>query len=206
MYSPTRSRRLNEMLGLIVLVAAGLLLLALVSYTPSDPSFNTVGGGAGTHLAHNWTGIVGAYAADLLLQTWGIAIFFVPLAAIRIGISWMRSRAVGSTKAKVAGIVLWLIFAPGLISLLPGGLLWRHALPIAGVDGTLGGRFRESPLKGKLLAKTGTMSEDNALSGYITAASGKTIAFSILVNGHLPGSDAELRAVDRICETIAASE
>jgi len=137
MYSPTRSRRLNEMLGLIVLVAAGLLLLALVSYTPSDPSFNTVGGGAGTHLAHNWTGIVGAYAADLLLQTWGIAIFFVPLAAIRIGISWMRSRAVGSTKAKVAGIVLWLIFAPGLISLLPGGLLWRHALPIAGVAGTI---------------------------------------------------------------------
>ena len=61
MYSPTRSRRLNEMLGLIVLVVAGLLLLALVSYTPSDPSFNTVGGGAGTHLAHNWTGLVGAY-------------------------------------------------------------------------------------------------------------------------------------------------
>ena len=88
----------------------------------------------------------------------------------------------------------------------PWGGAWKATLPIAGVDGTLGGRFRESPLKGKLLAKTGTMSEDNALSGYITAASGKTIAFSILVNGHLPGSDAELRAVDRICETIAASE
>jgi S-DNA-T family DNA segregation ATPase FtsK/SpoIIIE len=83
------------MLGLIVLVAAGLLLLALVSYTPSDPSFNTVGGGAGGRLAHNWTGMVGAYAADLLLQTVGIAIFFVPLALIRIGISWMRSQRVG---------------------------------------------------------------------------------------------------------------
>jgi D-alanyl-D-alanine carboxypeptidase/D-alanyl-D-alanine-endopeptidase (penicillin-binding protein 4) len=61
-------------------------------------------------------------------------------------------------------------------------------------------------LKGKLFAKTGTMSEDNALSGYLTAASGKTLAFSILVNGHLPGSDAELRAMDRICEAIAAVE
>ena len=36
-------------------------------------------------------------------------------------------------------------------------------------------------------AKTGTLNEANALSGYLTAASGKTLAFSILVNGHRPG-------------------
>ncbi len=137
MYSPTRSRRLNEMLGLIVLVAAGLLLLALVTYAPSDPSFNTVGGGAGGRLAHNWTGLVGAYTADLLLQTVGIAIFFVPLALLRIGLAWVRSRRVGSTKVKVAGITLWLIFAPALIALLPGQMRWRHALPIAGIEGTI---------------------------------------------------------------------
>ena len=137
MYSPTRSRRLNEMLGLIVLVVAGLLLLALVSYTPSDPSFNTVGGGAGGRLAHNWTGLVGAYVADLLLQTVGIAIFFVPLAMVRIGVSWMQSQRVGSTKTKLAGIALWLIFAPALISMMPGGMLWRHALPIAGIEGAI---------------------------------------------------------------------
>ena len=136
-YSPTRSRRLNEMLGLIVLVAAGLLLLALVSYTPSDPSFNTVGGGGGGRPAHNWTGLVGAYVADLLLQTVGIAIFFVPLAMIRIGVSWMRSQRVGSTKTKLVGIALWLMFAPALIALMPGQLLWRHALPLAGIEGTI---------------------------------------------------------------------
>ena len=79
--SPTRSRRLNEILGLMVLVAAGLLLLALASYTPSDPSFNTVGGNTGaaatlaTGPAKNWTGIVGAYLSDALLQILGIAAF-----------------------------------------------------------------------------------------------------------------------------------
>jgi D-alanyl-D-alanine carboxypeptidase/D-alanyl-D-alanine-endopeptidase (penicillin-binding protein 4) len=88
----------------------------------------------------------------------------------------------------------------------PWGEAWKATLPVAGVDGTLGGRFRSSPLKGRLFAKTGTLSEANALSGYLTAASGKTIAFSILVNGHLPGSEAELRAIDRICEAIAAVE
>jgi len=134
-YSPTRSRRLNEMLGLIVLVAAGLLLLSLLSYTPSDPSFNTSAVLVGTRPAHNWTGIVGAYASDLLLQVLGVAVLFVPLVLIRLGASWMRSRAVGSWKAKCLGLGLWLVFAPAAIRLLPGHLLWRHALPIEGVEG-----------------------------------------------------------------------
>ena len=67
-------------------------------------------------------------------------------------------------------------------------------------------RFKNSPLKGRLWAKTGTLNEANALSGYLTAASGKTLAFSILVNGHRPGSDAEVQAIDRIAEAIAAAE
>ncbi len=86
------------------------------------------------------------------------------------------------------------------------GAPWRDTFPVAGVDGSLYGRFRNSPLKGKLWAKTGTLNETNALSGYLTTASGKTLAFSILVNGHRPGSQAEIPAIDRICEAIAASE
>jgi serine-type D-Ala-D-Ala carboxypeptidase/endopeptidase (penicillin-binding protein 4) len=88
------------------------------------------------------------------------------------------------------------------------GAAWRETFPIAGVDGTLAlaGRFKNSPLKGRLTAKTGTLNETNALSGYLTAASGKTIAFSIMVNGHRPGSDTELHAIDRIAEAIAAVE
>ena len=46
--TPTRSRRLNEVLGLGLLAVAVLLLLSLVSYTPTDPSWNAGGGFAGT--------------------------------------------------------------------------------------------------------------------------------------------------------------
>jgi D-alanyl-D-alanine carboxypeptidase/D-alanyl-D-alanine-endopeptidase (penicillin-binding protein 4) len=88
----------------------------------------------------------------------------------------------------------------------PWGEAWKATFPIAGVDGTLSGRFKTSPLKGKLFAKTGTLSEVTTLSGYLLAKSGRTIAFSILVNGHLPGSEAETHAIDRICEVIAAVE
>jgi len=92
------------------------------------------------------------------------------------------------------------------VSRMTWGDAWRNTLPVAGVDGTLSDRFQNSPLKGRLWAKTGTHNEANALSGYMTASSGKTIAFSILVNGHRPGSNAELQAIDRIAEAIAAAE
>ncbi|MGB7547024.1 MAG: D-alanyl-D-alanine carboxypeptidase, partial [Terracidiphilus sp.] len=88
----------------------------------------------------------------------------------------------------------------------PWGAEWRDTLPVAGVDGTLAERFRNSPLKGRMWAKTGTHNEGNSLSGYLKAASGKTLAFSIIVDGHRPGSEAILPAMERICEAIAAAE
>ena len=77
---------------------------------------------------------------------------------------------------------------------------------VFGVDGTLDHRFTNTPVKGKLWAKTGTLNEVNALSGYVNAASGRTVVFSILVNNHLPDSDDEQQAIDRIAEAIAAAE
>jgi len=88
----------------------------------------------------------------------------------------------------------------------PWGEEWRSTFPVAGVDGTLTNRFRDTPLAGKMWAKTGTLNESTALTGYLTAASGQTIAFSILVNGRRPGSEAEAHAVDQIVEAIAAAE
>jgi S-DNA-T family DNA segregation ATPase FtsK/SpoIIIE len=144
--TPTRSRRLNEIIGLVVMVCAGLLLLALASYTPSDPSLDTVGGTfappAGAHLAtrlaaHNWTGLIGAWWADVILQSIGIAAFFLPIVIGRVGFCWMRQRAAGSAMARGLGLLLWIVFAPAALGLLPHTFLWRHALPIEGVSGRL---------------------------------------------------------------------
>ena len=138
--SPTRSRRLNEILGLGVVTLAVLLLLALVSYAPTDPSLNTVGGYAGAGVlrpVHNWIGKTGAFSSDLLLQVLGIAVFLFPFLLARLGVSWMRSQRLGSPTAKGVGLLLWLISAPTLLGLLPWHLRWRGALPVEGVAGRL---------------------------------------------------------------------
>ncbi|HZD45303.1 MAG TPA: D-alanyl-D-alanine carboxypeptidase/D-alanyl-D-alanine-endopeptidase [Acidobacteriaceae bacterium] len=88
----------------------------------------------------------------------------------------------------------------------PWGASWRSALPVAGVDGTLSNRFTNSPVKGKLDAKTGTLGEVRALSGYMTTASGRTLAVSILVNDHQPDSKAEGKAMDQLAEMIWKAE
>jgi len=64
------------------------------------------------------------------------------------------------------------------------------SLPVAGVDGTLAGRFKGTRLEGKIHAKTGTLEQVNALSGYMDLPSGKRLAFSIVGNSHpLKGQD-----------------
>jgi D-alanyl-D-alanine carboxypeptidase/D-alanyl-D-alanine-endopeptidase (penicillin-binding protein 4) len=86
----------------------------------------------------------------------------------------------------------------------PWGELYKSSLPIGGVDGSLSGRFA-GEMKGRVFAKTGTLSEVNALSGYVTTVSGKTLAFSVLCNDRQPAGDAARNALDRIVTAIAAA-
>ena len=83
---------------------------------------------------------------------------------------------------------------------------WKASLPIGGEDGTLGGRFSKPPLKDHLFAKTGTLGEARALSGYLDAASGRTVIFSIMVGNHLPGDSSDREVMDKIVAAIQASE
>ena len=72
----------------------------------------------------------------------------------------------------------------------PWGAAWRATFPVAGVDGTLGRRFRGTSLEARLFAKTGSLNATNALSGYLTARSGRTLLFSIYANDVPEGASA----------------
>jgi D-alanyl-D-alanine carboxypeptidase/D-alanyl-D-alanine-endopeptidase (penicillin-binding protein 4) len=83
---------------------------------------------------------------------------------------------------------------------------WKASLPDAGEDGTLSGRFPDPPVKDHVFAKTGTLGESRALSGYLDAASGRTVIFSILVDDHTPATSADRVTMDKIVAAIAAAE
>lgn len=68
------------------------------------------------------------------------------------------------------------------------------ALPVGGRDGTLNTRMKGSPLDGRVQAKTGTIANMRALSGYLTTNSGEKIVFSIIAN-HFTAPAAEIDAI-----------
>ncbi len=75
-------------------------------------------------------------------------------------------------------------------------------LPIGGIDGTLERRMKTKLLKGKIMAKTGSLSHVTALSGYAERKGGKRYAFSILVNNY-NGPAADIRdVIDKICNEL----
>jgi len=79
-----------------------------------------------------------------------------------------------------------------------------HTLPIAGVDGTIGGRMKRTPAEGNLRAKTGTLSAVTALSGYVNSSDGEMLAFSILMQNYASGSRAYRAVQDAIGAMLAA--
>jgi D-alanyl-D-alanine carboxypeptidase/D-alanyl-D-alanine-endopeptidase (penicillin-binding protein 4) len=82
---------------------------------------------------------------------------------------------------------------------------WKASLPVGGVDGSLEGRFAKAPLKGRVFAKTGTLGEARALSGYVECASGRTVIFSIMAGNHLPQTSGDRDVMDKIVAAIAAA-
>jgi D-alanyl-D-alanine carboxypeptidase/D-alanyl-D-alanine-endopeptidase (penicillin-binding protein 4) len=82
---------------------------------------------------------------------------------------------------------------------------WKSSLPVGGVDGSLEGRFTKAPLKGKVWAKTGSLGEARALSGYVECASGRMAVFSVMVGNHLPQTNADREVMDRIVAAVAAA-
>jgi D-alanyl-D-alanine carboxypeptidase/D-alanyl-D-alanine-endopeptidase (penicillin-binding protein 4) len=82
---------------------------------------------------------------------------------------------------------------------------WKKSLPVGGEDGSLVERFGKVPLKDHVFAKTGTLGEARALSGYLEGASGKTVIFSIMVGNHMPQTSKDREAMDKIVAAIAAA-
>jgi DNA segregation ATPase FtsK/SpoIIIE, S-DNA-T family len=100
---PTKHARLNEAIAVVFLFAGLFLLVSLASYSPFDPSWNTV-----TDAARplNLTGRLGASLSDLLFQGFGLTAFAIPILILMLGWKWIRSSPIDAPWAKIIGAVL----------------------------------------------------------------------------------------------------
>jgi S-DNA-T family DNA segregation ATPase FtsK/SpoIIIE len=138
----------HEFIGIIVLIATVLLILALVSYNSHDSSLNALFYKDGSE---NLAGRVGAYVSDLLFQVFGLTAFLLiaPLAAL----SWklIFGPVIRSPLARFLGLVLFMCSISVFLQMFPIPLRDANFMP-GGVTGVV--------LSGILLPnlnKTGTL-------------------------------------------------
>lgn len=76
-----------------------------------------------------------------------------------------------------------------------------HALPVAGVDGTLKSRMRGTAAHGNVRAKTGTLTGISSLAGYCTASNGHKLCFAIINQGIMHNRNGK-NFQDKVCALL----
>ncbi len=134
LFTPTTSKRLNEVTGFLLLAFGLVILLGLASYHVTDPSWDTA---AGPVRPQNLTGPIGAHVADLLLQGFGAAAFLFPVLAFVLGWKWMRSEEISAPLIKLFGCVLLFLSSCTAASFIPDLRIFEKAIPLGGAAGLI---------------------------------------------------------------------
>ncbi len=113
--SPTQHRRLNEIVGFLLLSLGLVLLLSLVSYHTQDPSLDT----AAASRPLNLVGYPGSYLSDVFFQTFGAAAFLFPLLTFLLSWKWIRSEELEAGGVKIFGSILLTLALSAAFSFVP---------------------------------------------------------------------------------------
>ncbi len=126
-------RRAVELLGLVLFLSAVALFLALVTYRPSDPSFNT----ASTRHVANLMGPLGAMVSDMLLQTLGLASALIVPVLGAWGVRLLRRHGIPVPLLRVALLPLALLAASVAVAALDRPRAWPLDSGMGGFVGKL---------------------------------------------------------------------
>jgi DNA segregation ATPase FtsK/SpoIIIE, S-DNA-T family len=128
-------------LSIVYAFAAVFATLALVSYNPQDPSFNSIGK---RQFAENYCGLFGSFFSDILLQLFGVTVWGLVGLLVFMAFGALRNKreTVEWDKAAIGGLLL--INASCLLSLhLPHRLIYENNVYVSGVIG----KFLQEQLK-----------------------------------------------------------
>jgi len=141
-------RRLAEIFGVLISLAGGMLLLALITYSPNDPNFifpeNTK--------IENLMGFHGSFVSDLLFQSVGLMSYLIPFTFLITGINIIKIKDFFLIIENNFFTILYLIF---------GTLFFAHyysdtyTLYINGNSGFVGEYLNKTFLKSLILMNEG---------------------------------------------------
>ena len=112
---------------------ATFLALALVSFDPSDPSFNSTGVSAA---AKNFCGYIGSFLSDILFQAFGLTAWFFAIAAYFAAYRTFQGRAVKSKSQRlILGAILLVVLCSLLALYFPDTKIFARQIYVGGFVG-----------------------------------------------------------------------
>ncbi|MEM8833228.1 MAG: DNA translocase FtsK 4TM domain-containing protein [Pseudomonadota bacterium] len=126
------ARRIIDSVAISFILLSLFLLGSGISYTPTDPSYNS-SGIAGQDI-QNWFGQAGANISDLLIQMIGVGIFILSASFIIWGVSIFKRRSLSPFWFRFVALFSGLFLTAGLFAYIPSGGLFERAY----LGGTVG--------------------------------------------------------------------
>jgi serine-type D-Ala-D-Ala carboxypeptidase/endopeptidase (penicillin-binding protein 4) len=156
--------------------------------------------------------------AETLLKTIGIDSLDQPIGTAQAGLATVRNvieswniDPAGLIQADGSGLSRYNYITPATMvailehvqhdPLLKGQ--FEATLPIAGHDGTMEYRMRNTAAAGNARVKTGSLTNVRAMAGYVKTADGETVAFAVFANNYESSSNVITAAFDSIVDRLA---
>ena len=126
-------RRLSEAGGLGLMGLSLALIAALATFSPSDPSFNT----ATADSIQNVLGLFGAYTADILLQTFGVACLIPSIVCLAWGWKIMTHKPIHLFWMRFVLLAIAVFSISTALAAMPMPDMWPFGVGLGGVFGGL---------------------------------------------------------------------
>jgi S-DNA-T family DNA segregation ATPase FtsK/SpoIIIE len=129
-----RLPRAREIFGLLCVFLCLGAVLALATYDPGDPSWNTA---SWVEPPHNAIGRLGSSAADLAFQSFGLSAWLLPLMLLSTAWRSLRQREPASRLPRFTGFALTLLISSALLALAAPYVPWKGPNALGGTAGLL---------------------------------------------------------------------
>ena len=127
------SRRTAQISGILLGALAAFILLSLISFSPTDPSWNT----ASLNSPQNWMGPAGAITADLGMQSLGFVSYLIPLFLFAWSWACLFGQIFKRAVIRWCLLPLSLVFMSAVFAALPITTEWTKPISAGGAAGQL---------------------------------------------------------------------